>query len=298
MKRQTVIIAGAIFILAAGLLMGFIFLRPTARLSFDAQKAFELVKKQVDFGARIPGSAEHARMVEWLVGELKNAGWTVSANEVVSAGKPIKNVIATRGSGKPWIILGAHFDTRINADRDLDATKRRQPVPGANDGASGVAVLMELARVLPQPKGQLTLAFFDAEDQGDIAGWDWILGSRAFAAQLTDLPEAVVIIDMIGDANLNIYKEQSSTPALVEQIWAAAAEAGYSKFFLPQSKYRILDDHTPFLQKNIPSVDIIDFDYPYWHTIADTPDKVSPESFKAIGETLVRWLDARWQLAK
>jgi glutaminyl-peptide cyclotransferase len=171
---------------------------------------------------------------------------------------------------------------------------RNQPVPGAEDGASGVAVLLELARVLPPDlKSQVWLVFFDTEDQGDLPGWDWILGSRLFVDKLTAKPDAVVIIDMIGDTDLNIYQERNSNPALVQSIWAAAATAGFQKQFIPQPKYAMEDDHTPFLQHGIAAVDLIDFDYPYWHTTQDTPDKVSAESLKAVGETLVQWIKAR-----
>jgi Zn-dependent M28 family amino/carboxypeptidase len=106
-------------------------------------------------------------------------------------------------------------------------------------------------------------------------------------------PEAVVIVDMIGDADLNIYIEQNSNSALVNEIWNIAAELGYEQSFIPEPKYSILDDHTPFLQAGIPAVDIIDFDYPYWHTTNDTVDKVSAESLRVVGTTLQEWITRR-----
>jgi Zn-dependent M28 family amino/carboxypeptidase len=206
-------------------------------------------------------------------------------------GHSIRNVIGKSGEGNPWIILGAHFDTRIYADRDPDPTKRSQPVPGANDGASGVAVLLEIARVFPeQYRGEIWLVFFDAEDNGGFPGWDWILGSSAFVEQLQGRPEAAIIVDMIGDADLNIYLERNSNAELSQSIWREAAELGYSSIFINEPKFGMLDDHTPFLMAGIPAVDIIDFDYPYYHTTADTPDKVSAESLKAVGDTLLSWL--------
>ena len=211
-------------------------------------------------------------------------------------GHPIQNIVAKRGTDaqRPWIILGAHYDSRMVADHDPDPALRTQPVPGANDGASGVAVLLELARSLPETlPAQVWLVFFDAEDQGDIQGWDWILGSRAFAQQLTAQPDAVVVIDMIGDKNLDIYYESNSDRAISQAIWSEAAKAGYQKQFIPQDKYSMEDDHTPFLEKGIRAVDIIDFDYPYWHTTADTTDKVSAESLQAVGDTLFRWISAQ-----
>jgi Zn-dependent M28 family amino/carboxypeptidase len=133
------------------------------------------------------------------------------------------------------------------------------------------------------------LVFFDAEDNGNIAGWDWILGSKAFVEQLDGKPDAAVIVDMVGDKDLNIYMEQNSDLTLSAEIWSQAAQLGYSQQFIPSPKYRMLDDHTPFLNAGIPAVDIIDFDYPYWHTSADTPDKVSAESLQAVGDTLLAW---------
>jgi Zn-dependent M28 family amino/carboxypeptidase len=249
------------------------------------------VTYQESLGPRLPGSDAHAVAVDWISAQAREAGWEVDIQETERMGHPVRNIIAKRGSGAPWIILGAHYDSRMAADQDDDPAKHDQPVPGANDGASGVAVLLELARTLPQNHtGQTWLVFFDTEDQGSLPGWDWILGSRAFAESLTSAPDAVVIVDMIGDANLNIYKERNSDPALTDLIWQHAAEAGYAAQFIPQYKFSMLDDHTPFLERGYRAIDIIDFDYPHWHTTADTADKVSPESLKAIGDTLLRWL--------
>jgi Zn-dependent M28 family amino/carboxypeptidase len=212
---------------------------------------------------------------------------------------PVRNVVATRGGPSgPAIILGAHFDTRQFADQDPTLANRKLPVPGANDGASGVAVLLEIARSLPaDSKIPVRLVFFDTEDQGDLPGWDWILGSKVYAQSLTSTPLAVVVVDMIGDADLNIYQERSSNPALVKTIWQSAADLGYAQF-IPQPKYSMIDDHTPFLEKGYPAVDLIDFDYPNWHTIGDTPDKVSAASLKAVGDVLIRWILVQEQLAK
>ena len=193
----------------------------------------------------------------------------------------------------PQIILGAHYDTRMFADNDPDPAKRLDPVPGANDGASGVAVLLELARVLPKDSVPVWLVFFDAEDNGRIEGWDWILGSQAFVDEMDFRPQAVVVVDMIGDADQNIYIERNSNPVLVKEIWDVASGLGYEQSFIPEAKYSMFDDHTPFLQAGIPAVDIIDFDYPYWHTTEDTADKVSAESLEVVGSTLQEWVAHR-----
>jgi glutaminyl-peptide cyclotransferase len=257
---------------------------------FNGQRAYQDVETQVAFGPRTPGSLAHTQQIEWMKNELSASGWAVEVQETTYQNQPVRNVIAKRGTGQPWIILGAHFDSRMQASHDPDPANRQKPVPGADDGASGVAVLIELSRVLPKDLDkQVWLVFFDSEDQGQIPGWDWILGSRAFAESLVGIPDAVIVVDMIGDANLDIPKEQNSNQALLNEVWDAAAERGHNQF-LTQKGYSMLDDHTPFLEKGIPALDIIDFNYPYWHTIEDTPDKVSADSLYAVGDTLLSWL--------
>ena len=261
-----------------------------ASYDFSGLRAYADVQTQVAFGPRIPGSEGHAQVREWMREELESAGWEVEVQESEALGNPVINIIAKRSDENPQIILGAHYDTRIFADNDPDFANHTQPVPGANDGASGVAVLLELARTLPKDTVNVWLVFFDAEDNGRIEGWDWILGSREFVKNNLFQPRAVVIVDMIGDADLNIYKEQNSTPALTDEIWEVAKSLGYGDKFIPEYKFSMLDDHTPFLEAGIPAVDIIDFEYPYWHTIEDTPDKVSAESLEAVGKTLWTWV--------
>jgi hypothetical protein len=257
---------------------------------FDGSRAYTDVQTQVDMGPRTPGSDGHAQVREWMRKELESAGWTVEVHESERLGHPIYNIIAKRGNESPQIILAAHYDTRFVADHDPEKKNQDEPVPGANDGASGVAVLLELARTLPQDVPPTWLVFFDTEDNGRIEGWDWILGSRAFVEEVPVQPQAVVVLDMVGDADLNLYYEMNSDKTIRAEIWAKAAELGYGDVFIQTEKYSMMDDHTPFLEKGIPAVDIIDFDYPYWHTTEDTPDKVSAESLKAVGDTLWHWI--------
>jgi glutaminyl-peptide cyclotransferase len=122
-----------------------------------------------------------------------------------------------------------------------------------------------------------------------LAGWDWIMGSRAFVANLDGKPDAVVVVDMVGDASQQLYMEANSNKSLKEEIWQQAADLGYNQFY-PRVKNSIIDDHTPFLQAGIPAVDIIDIDYTYWHTTNDTVDKVSAASLDAVGETVLAWM--------
>ncbi len=261
-------------------------------LTFNADRAWQDVLAQMQFGPRTPGSEAHQQVVDYIQAELEKAGWKVEIQDTERMGHPIQNIIAKRGSGSPWVIFGAHYDSRLIADHDPVLTNQTLPVPGANDGASGVAVLLEMARVLPKASDkQVWLVFFDAEDQGRIDGWDWILGSSAYAESLESKPDAVVIIDMIGDAKLNIYREKSSDKAITDSIWKTAANLGFADQFINEEKYSILDDHQPFLELGIPAIDIIDFDYPYWHTTSDTYDKISPASLAIVGNTLITWLE-------
>lgn len=258
---------------------------------FDSQRAFQDVEIQMSFGPRSPGSPAHQKTVDYIVAQVRAAGWEAEIHQTERLGHPLQNIIARRNNGGRQIILAAHYDTRLISDHDPDPALRSLPVPGANDGASGVAVLLELARSLPPDLPlDLWLVFFDAEDQGNIPGWDWILGSRAFVEERLDQPQAVVIVDMVGDADLNLYYERNSNAQLMAEIWQLAAELGYADAFIPEYKYTILDDHIPFIEKGITAIDIIDFDYPYWHTQQDTIDKVSAQSLKIVGETLHHWL--------
>jgi len=262
----------------------------SSSVHFDATRAMNDAAAQLAFGPRLPDSEAHRQTVEYVQSELEQAGWQVEIQEAEVLGHLIRNIIARRGQGAPWYILGSHYDSRMLADHDPDPAKQSLPVPGANDGAATTAILLELARVLPSDLNkQVWLVFFDAEDQGNIPGWDWILGSRYFAENLLGRPDGVVVIDMVGDADLQIYYEQNSTQSLSYAIWNVAIQAGFSQF-IQQEKFSLIDDHIPFLQRNIPATDLIDFDYPYYHTTEDDLEKISEESFYAVGETLRLWL--------
>jgi len=261
-----------------------------APVAFDGERARAIVADQVALGPRVPGTDAHARAGEYILARLQAAGWQADEQPFEDQGRRLRNLIG-RGSaeGGPLVILGAHYDSRPVADRDEAGSG--SPVPGANDGASGVAVLLELAQVLPVEAldYRLWLVFFDAEDGGGLAGGEWILGSRYFAAAVQESPAAVIVVDMVGDADLQLYYEARSDQALAAQVWETAARLGHTGF-IPQPGYSILDDHVPFLELGIPAIDIIDFDYPYWHTTEDTLDKVSAESLEQVGRTLQIWL--------
>jgi glutaminyl-peptide cyclotransferase len=258
---------------------------PVQGASFSGRAAFAQVEAQMNFGPRPTGSEAWRAAGDYIVRQLKETGWTVEEQRPAYQGTRIRNIIGRKGTG-PVVILGAHYDTRLRADQDKIAPAA--PVPGANDGASGVAVLLELAHSLDAPKlnREIWLSFFDAEDNGDLNGWEWTVGSKFMAQNLTVKPEAVIVVDMIGDADQQIYYERNSDPAWSRRIWAVAHRLGYDRYFIPLVKHAVYDDHIPFAQKGIPAVDIIDFDYPYWHTVKDTIDKLSAESMKRVGLTL------------
>ena len=261
--------------------------------TFSGERAYRDVLAQVEFGPRVPGSQAHRITGEWIVNEMLAAGWEAKFQPFEYGGYSLRNIIAIPGGGADTsapLILGAHYDTRMLADKDENTP--HEPVPGANDGASGVAVLLELARVLDTNslERSVWIVFFDAEDNGRIQGWDWILGSRYFVDQLEIDPSAAVIADMVGDEDLQLFYESNSDPVLRQSIWEVAASLGFEEF-KAEEKYSILDDHTSFLQAGIPAVDIIDFDYPFHHTTQDLPDKVSAESLAIVGRTLEVWLE-------
>jgi Zn-dependent M28 family amino/carboxypeptidase len=257
------------------------------------------VLAQTEIGPRPTGSDAGWATGDYISAELNKAGWSTESQEFIFKGVRGRNLIGRKIVGleaqlsKEVIIVGTHYDTRPAADFDPDPTRRNSWIDGANDGASGVAVLLELARVLDtdQLDREVWLIFFDAEDRGRLGGWPFSVGARHLAEQLNVHPQSVVIVDMVGDADQNIYFERNSTKALNREIWATAAELGYADFFIPQVRHFVIDDHIPFLERAIPAVDIIDFNYPYWHTVEDTLDKVVPESLERVGRTLEVWLE-------
>jgi len=271
---------------------------PSPDVQFSGERALAHVEAQMQNVPRHTGTPGWQRTGDYIIEQLRAAGWTVEEQRFPYNDTEGRNIIAKRGTG-PLLIVGAHYDTRIYADEDPDPARRQDPVPGANDGASGVAVLLELAQHIntDQLGREVWLTFFDAEDNGRIDDLDWIVGSTYLASNLPRQPEAMILADMIGDADQQIYYEQNSNPGLREAIWQTAAELGYGQF-IPQPRHSLLDDHTPFLQRGIPAVDLIDFDYPYWHTVADTTDKVSAASLEAVGRTLERWLETRQRAAQ
>jgi glutaminyl-peptide cyclotransferase len=283
---------GLLGLILIGLSVWFVFnaIRPSSH--FDGSRAYQDVLSQVSFGARTPGSIAHTQDINYIQQELEKAGWKIVIQSTEWQGFSIQNIIASRSEIAPQIVIGAHYDSRLLADQEK-GNGENGPVPGANDGASGVAILLELSRTLPLKSVPVWLVFFDAEDNGGIDNRQWIMGSRAFVSMLTEKPQSAIIVDMVGDSDLNIFMEGYSNTVLSRDIWAQANALGYGNNFIPTIKYYMLDDHTPFFEAGIPTVDIIDFDYPYWHTSTDTADKVSAHSLQVVGETLLEWIKSQ-----
>lgn len=267
--------------------------------SFDSEAAFHNLLTQCSFGPRTPGSEGHRACGEYLRSRLNERCdrvveqhfWYHDSVRVDSL--PLTNYIGiiNPAEGKR-VLLAAHWDTRPWADRDPDPANRVKPILGANDGASGVAVLLELARQFKtrKPPVGVDIVFFDGEDsgqEGNLGGY--FLGSRYFAEHLgTYRPAYGILLDMVGDKNLSIPLEANSlraAPGVMEKIWNAARLLRVSAFLQEQGP-TVADDHLPLLAAGIPMVDLIDFDYPAWHTLGDKPEKTSSASLAAVGKVI------------
>lgn len=271
---------------------------------FSGEDAFLFLEEQCAFGPRYPGSDQHRAVQRYLAKKLEEFGANLSLQPfdgILSTGDTLHlvNIIGNYNmKAKKRILLGAHYDTRPMADMDPDPARRNMPIEGANDGASGVAVLLQVAKLLgetPPPVG-VDIVLFDGEDYGDSGvPRDFILGSAHFALNLRGYrPAAVIILDMIGEKDLSIPMEgysAAASPVLLAEIYDIAERLGYSQFSREEG-HTIIDDHLPFIQAGLPAVDLIDFDYRYWHTIEDTVDKCSPLSLEAVGNVVMEYI---WQ---
>ncbi len=268
---------------------------------FDGARALGYVEQQLAFGPRIPNSDGHRRTGDWLAQQLAARAdtlivqaWThrTSGGDTLA----LRNFFARfRPAAAERVLLVAHWDTRPRADRSANLAAQRQPVPGANDGASGVAILLGVADALKAraPTLGVDLLFVDGEDWGDFGdSTETLLGSRHFAANLPAgyQPLYGVLFDMVGDSDLQLYWEgysQSFAPEVVQRVWATADRMGYGGVFPAGVRHTVVDDHVPLQNAGLRVVVVIDFDYPYWHTTEDTLDKVSAQSLKAVGDVAV-----------
>ena len=288
---------------------------------FSADSAYAYCAAQCDFGPRLMNTPEHDKCGDWIEAKFQQFGMAVSRQETVVKGydgTPLncRNIIARfRPDNKERILLCAHWDCRPWADNDPDSTNWRKPVMGANDGASGVAVMLEIARLLQRADSiniGVDFVCFDAEDWGvpqwseaDYDGDSWALGAQYWAEKVHSEGYTArfgILLDMVGGAGATFYREafsQKYASAIVDKVWAAAKVAGYSSFFPEADGGMITDDHVPVNEKaNIPTVDIIPFYAnceqssfgPTWHTINDTMENIDRNTLKAVGQTVIQVL--------
>ena len=277
---------------------------------FDGKTAFGYLQTQVNFGPRIPGTPPHERMAAWLDSMFRARADSViiqSWNHTTASGTvlPLHNVIARFNPGATRrVLFMAHWDTRPHADRDPH--NPTQPVPGANDGASGVAVLLGMADALKahQPAIGVDLLCEDGEDYGDFEKEkdDVLIGARYFAQHLPPGPTYLfaALLDMVGDRELQIKEEGQSllaAPEVVDLVWRQARELGYAQYFIPSPGETLTDDHVELHKVGIRAIDVVDFQYgppvpgkpggSWWHTTEDTIDKVSAQSLQVVGDVMM-----------
>jgi glutaminyl-peptide cyclotransferase len=292
--------------------------------TFTADSAYQFVARQVAFGPRVPNTPAHVKGGDYLVAKLKEFGCTVTEQTFTTTtwdGKKLnaRNIIGSiNPKASKRILLASHWDSRPQADEDSSAVNAKKAVPAANDGASGVAVLLEMARIIQQAKQKPTvgidLVFFDAEDwgnggkaqgdkEGEIDYMGFCLGSRYFAKNPFKpgyTPYYGVLLDMVGAKGATFLKEGYSrqwAAGVVSKVWETASKAGFGQYFLDQNGGPITDDHLPIntLMK-APMVDIIHTTpvvggfFPQWHTSTDDMSQIDPATLKAVGQTLLQVL--------
>lgn len=266
-------------------------------VAFDGEQALAWVRHQVNAGPRVPNTPGHRTIGDWLEAELRLRADSVEVQaftHVTAQGDTLRlrNIIARFRPAEPSRVLYVtHWDTRPFADRDPLPANRTRPVPGANDGASSTAVLLGVADQLRRtaPSIGVDLLFVDGEDYGDFATeTDVLIGAKHFAANLPRgyQPLFAVLWDMVGDSDQVFLREQYSldaAPEVVERVWSTARRIGLRRQFPERDAGYITDDHVPLIRAGLRIIDVIDVDYPYWHTTADTPDKISAVSLANVG---------------
>ena len=272
-----------------------------AEPQFDGQLALEHIVTQVSFGPREPNNHKaKQKTVSFIKQNLQPLADRITTQQFSYKGLPGTNLWASfdsiAGSNTQRIMLGAHWDTRPQAEKDRNPALRNQPIAGANDGASGVAVLLELARVFAAnpPPVTVDLVFFDLEDMGNINGLPYSIGASEFIATNPFYrPNAGIIVDMVCAKNLSIPREQysqSMAGELMDSIWAIAKQQN-SQVFKDRAGIRIMDDHVPFLSAGIKVIDLIHYPFPdHWHSSADTVDKCSSDSLQQVGNVVQQFV--------
>lgn len=296
------------------------------RWSFSADSAYNYIAQQMAYGPRVPNSSEHKACGDWLVAELQRLGAQVEeqyGTMLNYAGQPqsLRNIIAhIPGATTSAILLCAHWDTRPWCDEEVDYDKRFIPVPGANDGASGVGVILEITRQLQAYRQtdkvsqvpSVDIVFFDCEDMGTPSHYTgkqrentWCLGSQYWAIQYKKMPanqrrkyQYGILLDMVGDPSATFPREYFSNTyaaGYLEQIWRTASQLGYGRYFVNQAAYPITDDHFYINTiAGIPCVDIIDYKpnttsgfAEWWHTQQDDMRNINKQTLQAVGMTVM-----------
>lgn len=264
----------------------------------NADSAWAHIKTQVDFGPRVPGMPGHEKQLAWMLEYLRSRADSVIEQPLsykTTKGKQLQltNVIARfNPDAQDRVLLVTHWDTRPTANEDPDERRQSEPISGANDGASGTALLLEIANVLKanKPPIGVDLLFVDGEDFGPT-GEDMYIGAKYFAANpRTPKPLYAILVDMIGDQNPEYLVEansQSSAPEVVDRVWRMAEKLGYANHFKRASIGGIEDDHVPLNKAGFRTIDIIDFDYAYWHTTGDVLEHTSPLGLGIVGAVLL-----------
>lgn len=267
--------------------------------AFDGSRAFEYLRAQVEFGPRVSGSKASADCRRYFYRHFSERGMKVDSQAFTfydpysGRDTALVNVIASiEGSGSDRILLMAHYDSRPRTDYASDASLSESPIDGANDGASGVAVLMELANLMAKavPPCSVDIVLVDGEDWGKGGDHDYyFLGSREFSRRITrDSYRFGIVVDMVGDKSQQIYREVISDTyarSVNDMVFQTAQKLGVTTF-IDSVKHAVKDDHLPLNVAGVATVDLIDFDYPYWHTEFDTVDKCSAESLANVGKVL------------
>lgn len=286
---------------------------------FNADSAYIYLQEQCDFGPRTMNSTAHDKCEKWIIQKFEQYGCKVTTQKATLNGydgTPLRstNIMASYNpEATTRIMFCAHWDCRPWADNDPDSTNWHKPIIAANDAASGVGVMIELARILKGSGLELGVDFicFDAEDygtpqwfEGEDPGDTWALGAQYFANNLPEgyAPQYGILLDMVGGVGAKFYREGMSmqyAPAIVKKVWNAARQVGYGSYFPKDDGGMITDDHIPVNQTaNIPCIDVIPY-YPdcaqssfgpTWHTIADNMDNIDKNTLKAVGQTMVQVL--------
>ncbi len=291
-------------------------LNTTLADQYNSTFAYNNIQSQLDFGYRIPGTNENLECANWINSQMQNYGeseiYNFTVNEI-----PCRNIISRINPNMSQIaIFAAHYDSRAIAEKDLNDSLRDSPILGANDGGSGVAVLMEIARVLATSKINWNISFwfvfFDAEDQGNsgIPGWDWCEGSKWMINDLKNNPNvyfrdtqslnsinSFILLDMVGGDNLKFIHESYDSDDLRQRVFEIGHLLEYdSTFPLDANEYKIEDDHVPFAKEGIPTLDLIikfwdlTCGWPYHHTSEDTLEHISRDSLEITGRTVIQFI--------